>query len=264
MCLVAVPDISIIIPTLDADRTFGWESRLRASPVEAELVVRDDGSASAARNVGSREATADKLVFLDDDSVPQGDYFQRVSALLEEHPAVTGRIRDTGARYLRPVSSSDYDQGDSGHVTDTVVGCNMAMRREVIDDIGGFDERLPYGHEETELIDRLCESYDVWYCPDLVVDHPFADSLGGYLEKQYRHGREAIPYYVIRGENVPRRMARFALVPSHYTGPTAPATALRTLGQLVAVAGMLRGAVGHLFAGSGDGPIEGNTDESVR
>ncbi|WP_262176661.1 glycosyltransferase family 2 protein [Haloarcula laminariae] len=258
-----MPDIAIIVPTLDADRTFGWESTLRDSAVEAELIVRDDGSASAARNAGIREATADKLVFLDDDSVPQGDYFERVSSLLDDHKAVTGRIRDTGAWYIRPVSSSAYDQGEEGHHTDTVVGCNMAVRREVIEDIGGFDERLPYGHEETELIDRLCESYDVWYSPDLVVDHPFADSLSGYLEKQYRHGREAVPYYEIRGENVPRRMARFALVPSHYTGPTAAATALRTLGQLVAVVGLLRGYVGHLLAAGGEGPLDGNADGGV-
>jgi len=258
-----MPDIAVIIPTPDADRSFGWESKLRASSVDAELVVRDDDGASAARNAGIREATADKLVFLDDDSVPRGDYFERVSALLDEHHAVTGRIRDTGAGYLRPVSSDDYDQGDSGQYTETVVGCNMAMRRAVIEDIGGFDERLPYGHEETELVDRLCAHYDVWYCPDLVVDHPFAESLGDYLEKQYRHGREAIPYYVIRDEDVLRRMARFALVPSHYTAPTPAGTALRTLGQLVAVAGLLRGYLGYLFADGGDGPLDQQPDESA-
>ena len=171
-----MPELSVIIPTPDADRSFAWEPKLRDSPVEAELLVRDEGSASAARNAGIRAASADKLVFLDDDSVPRGNYFERVAALLEDYPAVTGRIRDTGASYIRPVSSGDYDQGESGHVTETVVGCNMAMRREVVETIGGFDERLPYGHEETELVDRLCEQYDVWYCPDLVVDHPFADS----------------------------------------------------------------------------------------
>lgn len=255
-------DIAIIIPTLDADRTFGWESKLRASPVEAELVVRDDDGASAARNAGIREASADKLVFLDDDSVPRGDYFERVSALLEEHPAVTGRIRDTGAHALRCLSTQ-YEQGESGHVTETVVGCNMAVRREVIDDIGGFDERLPYGHEETELVDRLCERYDVWYAPDLVVDHPFAESLGGYLEKQYRHGREAIPYYRIRNENVHRRIARFALVPSHYTGQTPTATALETLGQLVAVVGMVQGYVAHVAGDGADDPPERHTDDHV-
>jgi len=260
-----MPDISIIIPTLDADATLGCESKLRDSPVDAELIVRDDGSASAARNAGIREATTEKLVFLDDDSVPRGDYFQRVSALLDEHPAVTGRIRDTGARYIRPVSSSDYDQGEDGHVTETVVGCNMALRRAVIEDIGGFDERLPYGHEETELVDRLCSAYDVWYSPDLVVDHPFAESLGGYLEKQYRHGREAIPYYAIRGENVPRRAAEFAFIPSHYTGPTLAATALQSFGQLVAVVGLLQGSVGYLGSSlvDSDDPVENSADESV-
>jgi len=257
-----MPAIAIIIPTLDADRSFQWEPKLRASPVDAELIVRDDASASAARNAGIREATVDKLVFLDDDSEPRGDYFQRVSALLDEHQAVTGRIRDTGADYLRPVSSSDYDQGDTGHVTERVVGCNMAVRRQVIEDIGGFDERLPYGHEETELIDRLRTNYDVWYCPDLVVDHPFAESLRDYLEKKYRHGREAVPYYVIRNENVTRRMLRFIFVPSHYTGPTATATALRSLGQLVADIGMLRGYVSYLAGGGGDGHFAGDTDES--
>ena len=258
-----MPDISIIVPTPDPDITFGWESTLRASPIEGELLVRSEGSASAARNAGIRAASTDKLVFLDDDSVPRGDYFDRVAALLEDHPAVTGRIRDTGARYLRPVSSNDYDQGDTGHVTETVVGCNMAIRRSVVEEIGGFDERLPYGHEETELIDRLCDSHDVWYCPDLVVDHPFAESLGDYLEKQYRHGREAVPYYTIRGDNVPRQMARFAFVPSHYTGPTATATALQTLGQLVAVVGMARGYVRYLSASDGEDPLDGSADESV-
>ena len=255
-------DISVIVPTLDADRTFGWESKLRASPVEAELLVRDEASASAARNAGIRAASADKLVFLDDDSDPRGDYFQRVAALLDEYPAVTGRIRDTGSRFVRPVASGDYDQGDTGHVTETVVGCNMAMRREVIDDIGGFDERLPYGHEETELVDRLCARYDVWYCPDLVVDHPFAESLRGYLEKQYRHGREAISYYRIREENVPRRVARFAFVPSHYTGPSLRATALRTLGQLVAVGGLLRGYAGHRLAADSEAAIDPDSSTS--
>jgi len=247
-----VPELSIIIPTLDADTTFGWESDLRASAVDGEVIVRDDDSASAARNAGIREAAADKLVFLDDDSVPRGNYFERVSSLLEDHPAVTGRIRDTGAPALRSLSSQ-YDQGTEGHVTETVVGCNMAVRRAVIDDIGGFDERLPYGHEETELVDRLTASYDVWYSPDLVVDHPFAESLDDYIEKQYRHGREAIPYYEIRGESVPRRMAQFALVPSHYTRPTLTGTALRSVGQFVAICGMVRGYTSHLLAVGPDG-----------
>jgi len=240
-------ELSIIVPTLDAGVAFGWEDRLRRSPVDAELIVEDDGSASEARNAGIRASGADKLVFLDDDSVPLEGYFERVATLLDTYPAVTGRIHDTGASYLRNLSTQ-YDQGPEGHFTDTVVGCNMAVRREVIEDIGYFDERLPYGHEETELIDRLCDAYDVWYCPDLEVEHPFAASFGEYLEKQYRHGREAVPYYAIRGENVPRNIVRIAFVPSHYTTPTLTGTALKTVGQVVTLIGLLQGYVAFLIA----------------
>lgn len=236
------PDISIIIPTIDASIEFEWLDVLENADVEAELIVRDDGSASEARNRAIREATADKLVFLDDDSVPQPGYFDHVSELLDEYPAVTGRIIDTGAHFTRNLSSQ-YDQGDEGHFTNTVVGCNMAVRREIIDEVGLFDERLPYGHEETELIQRICDNFDVWYSPDLLVKHPFADSLGDYFEKQYRHGKEAIMYYAIRGEDIHRKMANYALIPSHYTKPTITGTLLRTAGQLVGIVGLLRGYV---------------------
>lgn len=255
-------ELSIIIPTLDPDMAFGWEHRLDAADVEGELLVCTEGSASEARNNGIRAANGDKLVFLDDDSVPQGNYFDRIAELLDEHPAVTGRIRDTGSPYMRGLSGQ-YDQGDSGHVTDTVVGCNMALRREVIDDVGGFDERLPYGHEETELIDRVCDAYPVWYSPDLVVAHPFAESIPDYLEKQYRHGKESIPYYDIRGDNVPKKIAEFTLIPTYYINSTVSTSVISAVGQVVSNVGMIHGYLTYDgLATDGNSPDSGSRDSS--
>lgn len=244
-----MPELSIIIPTLDPDRDFSWEPKLEEAEVECELLVCAEGSAAAARNKGIREASGEKLVFLDDDSVPKGDYFDRVAELLDEHPAVTGRIHDTGSSYTRGLSGQ-YDQGDNGHVTDTVVGCNMAIRRAVLEDVGGFDERLPYGHEEAELIDRVCESYTVWYSPDLLVEHPFAESIPDYLEKQYRHGKESIPYYDIRGENVPKKIVELTLIPTYYLDSTVSKSVISALGQAVSNIGMIHGYVTYELAGS--------------
>jgi glycosyltransferase involved in cell wall biosynthesis len=246
----AMVDISIIIPTLDTDRTFDWEAQLEAADVDGEIVLRDDHTASAARNAGIREARADKLVFLDDDSQPQDGYFDRVSALLEDHPAVTGRILDTGAAVTRGLSAQ-YDQGDEAHVTETVVGCSMAVRREVLDDVGGFDERLPYGHEETELAERLSEAYYVWYDPELVVAHPFADSLLDYFGKSYRHGREAVPYYAVRGDDVHSRLLGHVFSPSRVLSDSVRGVALRTAAHAVNVAGLLRGYVRYVRRADG-------------
>jgi GT2 family glycosyltransferase len=235
-----MPDISIIVPTLDPDPTFGWEDQLAAAAVDGEVIPRDDPTASGARNAGIRESTADKLVFLDDDSSPTPGYFDRVSALLDDHPAVTGRIIDTGPALVRGLSGQ-YDQGGQGHRTETVVGCNMAVRRSVLEDVGGFEERLPYGHEERELADRICERHYVWYDPELVVEHPYADSVLDYYGKAYRHGREEIAYYQLRGRNVHREIARNLLLPTRYLGRSLRGTVFSATGQLVRIAGLLRG-----------------------
>jgi hypothetical protein len=218
--------------------------------VQGEILICTKGSAAAARNRGIKESRGDKVVFLDDDSVPKGDYFDRVAQLLDEYPAVTGRIRDTGSPYTRGLSGQ-YDQGDNGHVTDTVVGCNMAVRREVLEEIGGFDERLPYGHEEAELTDRICEGYTVWYSPDLLVEHPFAESIPDYLEKQYRHGKESIPYYKIKGESVPKKIAEFTLIPTYYIDSTVSKSIIGAVGQVVSNVGMVHGYLSYEVVGSG-------------
>jgi GT2 family glycosyltransferase len=233
-------DISIIIPTLETDQTFDWEAQLEDAAVEGEVLLRDDPTASKARNAGIREATTDKLVFLDDDSKPGAGYFERLDALLDDHPAVTGRIVDTGTKVTRGLSGQ-YDQGEEAHRTETVVGCSMAVRRSVLDDVGGFDERLPYGHEETELVDRICEQYYFWYDPKLVVAHPFADSFLDYYGKAYRHGREAIPYYLIRGEDPRERIRSQVLAPSSYVGGSLRETFFEATSQAVRTVGLVEG-----------------------
>jgi len=110
---------------------------------------------------------------------------------------------------------------------ETVVGCGMAIHREVIDDIRGTDERFPDGQARA-LRPALCVLPRLVY-PELVVDHPFAEPLGNHLEKQYCHGRVVNPYHHIRGEHTSRWVAWFALVSSRYTRPTFAGTALRTL-----------------------------------
>jgi len=143
------------------------------------------------------------------------------------------------------------DQGDNRHVTDTAVGCNMAIRSEVLEDIGGFDERLPYGHEEAELADRIRDAYSVWYSPDLLVEHPFAESIPDYLEKQYRHGKESIPYYKTRGKNVPKPIVKFMLIPAYYSESTVSLSVISVIGRIVSDVGTLHGYLTYELADSG-------------
>ncbi|MFC6716049.1 glycosyltransferase family 2 protein [Natrialbaceae archaeon GCM10025810] len=210
-------ELSVVIATIiENDQDIPAVRHLQQSRYDDyEIIVRRDPGASKARNEGVKEANAEKIVFLDDDSLPQDGYLEAASRSLDDHEAVTGRVfqpDDSPFKYKDlpwpdelPVTYRDlpwYDQGDKPTFTDRVAGCNMAMRKSLLEEIGGFDERLDHGHEETELAERICRDHSIYYDPEMVVEHAFADSIIGYWKKSYRHGKADIRLWEIR--NTPR------------------------------------------------------------
>lgn len=184
-------EVSIIIPSLKPKNEIAAVGALEAdASAEYELIIRDDEGAATARNQGIREATTNKLIFLDDDSRAKSGYLNKISDLLDDHAIVAGRIVDPGDDYFaRMAPNYGYDQGDESHFTDIVVGCNMAVRREVFETVGGFDERIEWGHEDTLFGAKASKQFDIYYDPDLVVEHRFCESAIEYWRKQWRYGR---------------------------------------------------------------------------
>jgi GT2 family glycosyltransferase len=188
-------DLSIIIATLNEDDEIEVLSALQNQTTDDyEVLIQTEKGASRARNEGVRRATSDKLVFLDDDSYPVETYLETVSEVLDDHALVAGRIIDPHSGILGQLPRH-YDHGNEAKYVDMATGCNMVMRREVIESVGGFDEQFEWGHEETDLIERAKEQgYRVWYEPNLVVEHPFADSLIGYWRKSWHQAVSGIYY----------------------------------------------------------------------
>jgi GT2 family glycosyltransferase len=100
-----------------------------------------------------------------------------------------------------------YDQGDEPKQTHLVAGCNMAMRRGLFEEIGTFNEDLPWGHEEAELAERICKSHTIHYEPSMVVDHYFAESIWAYWKKSYRHGQADVQLWAVEGTPWRRRLS---------------------------------------------------------
>lgn len=234
-------DLSVIIPSLDLSPPFEWEQRIHPS-IEYEVLVQDQNNASRARNAGINEARSEKLVFLDDDSSPRPNYFQRINDILDEYAAVTGRVVDTGYKYTTQFTNNYY-QGDEFRATQKVIGCNMGFRKEVFDTVGGFDERLPLGHEERELADRVDEKFKIVYDPQLIVDHPFADSILGYWKKSYRHGHEEIVYWSIKNEDIEQKILSNVLNPYGYLHSSVTSTIVRSGATAAKNIGYLKGYV---------------------
>ena len=167
-------------------------------PRGVRLVRQDDRGfrAAAARNLGAAVATGSVLVFLDADTVPEPGY---VSALVRRAAAspdvlAVGRRRHadlsgTGEELPEPAWLRDGLRGSrdlldaDGRSFRFVISAVMACRRELFEDLGGFDERfVGYGGEDWDL------AYRAWNNGALLVHEPDAVAVHDGPEWSARDG----------------------------------------------------------------------------
>jgi GT2 family glycosyltransferase len=198
--------VSVIIPTtLPEGATIEPVERLARDDFDDyEVLVRREAGAAHARNVGIERARGEKLVFLDDDSIPCQGYLRTASVALDAYPAVAGRVRQPDDARFADLELPWYDQGEATKPTNMLPGCNMAIRREVLESVGGFDEEtFGWGHEESELAERIAQHYDIQYVPELLVEHTYVESLPDYVEKSYLLGRADVRWWRLDGKSLP-------------------------------------------------------------
>ena len=124
--------------------------------------------ASLARNVGWRTSRSDWVAFVDDDVLVDPWWADSLRQSVIAHPEVafiTGRLRldQSDAGTDRPVAVFDDPEArtiNPGTFDDMGHGANLAIRRDALEAVGGYDETLGPGTfwtagEDLELLDRL-------------------------------------------------------------------------------------------------------------
>lgn len=167
--MVEAVTLSVVIPATDRRPTLGrvLEAVSRAASTPEEVIVVDQPShlgPAAARNLGSRRAHGDVLVFVDADVEVHTDAFVRIRALFEndaELTAVFGSYDDDpGGRGVvsdfRNLLHHHVHHEGAGFATTFWAGLG-AVRRDAFVQVGGFDEeRFPLPSiEDIELGMRL-------------------------------------------------------------------------------------------------------------
>lgn len=242
-------DISVIIPTLKSPSEIEAVEYLeRGTFDDYEVVVSDAYPVTRARNEGIERASADKLVFLDDDSRPRENYLERASKTLEDHYAVAGRIFHPRDDIFGKYFTAHYSHGDYPKTVDRFWGCNMALRREVIEAVGGWDEQMGWGHEEKELAERVNREFDIYYDPEMVVDHPYAESIPDYWRKRYELAQQTPYYWETQGLSTSeqiRETVASLVNPLNYLGRTPTATVTRAGGAIAQGVGRIQGLLAN-------------------
>jgi GT2 family glycosyltransferase len=165
---------------VDQNRDDRLESVL-ARPGLDILSLRSEPGLSRARNAALGHLTADLVAFPDDDCVYPEDLLERVARRLSDETAldgVTGRAVDEAGR-SSPSWELDPAILTEANLWNRAISFTIFLRREVVERVGAFDERLGLGSPEPwasgEEIDYLVRAVRggarIEYDPSLVVRH---------------------------------------------------------------------------------------------
>ncbi len=203
-----MPLISIIIPSWTGEITRLRESIARQTLKNIELqVVRGVSPAARARNVGASRAKGDILLFIDDDAyLGSAITIETLVKLLETNlsiaisgssklvpPAATSfqkAVARQVPRMIYPVEPVDLESNPPlegyGYTAVTTTCC--AVRREVFEQVGGFDETLLTG-EDTEFFYRVRRNgYRLFIAGNCWVYHDPPSGISILLRKSFKYG----------------------------------------------------------------------------
>jgi GT2 family glycosyltransferase len=147
---------------------------------------------SAARNLGISNSNGDIVIFLDDDAVVEKDWLENLVKPFEDEriAGVSGKVIPITNTLFNREFAPDYDQGSDIIETKYFVGCNMAFRKSALIEVGYFDSKIKYGHDENELCSRLVSAgYRLVYTPYAVVHHDYIQSFSALLRKKFKLGK---------------------------------------------------------------------------
>jgi histidinol-phosphate phosphatase family protein len=133
------PSLRELLAALDGERVIVVEDRERRGPAWA-------------RNEGWRRASAEWIVFLDDDVLPEPGWREAL-----DRDLATGADGSQGRIVVPlPERPTDWQRNVKGLETARWATADMAYRREALAAVGGFDERFPRAYrEDADLALRL-------------------------------------------------------------------------------------------------------------
>jgi len=227
--LAEYPKVSVVVCAYNAESTMApcLDSLRELRYPAYEVVVVDDGSTdrtgeiadqyeglhvihqenkglSAARNVGIAGSTGEIVAFTDSDCVVDPDWlYYLVATFLSSERAAVGGPNLPPPEDSLVATCVAASPGGPLHVllndeeAEHIPGCNMAFRREVLEELGGFDPIYRAAGDDVDLCWRLQDrGYRIAFSPAAMVWHFRRNTVKAYIGQQRGYGKaEGLLYF---------------------------------------------------------------------
>lgn len=215
------PFETIVVENAPSD---GAADLARAHSLAPRVIVAERNlGCCGGNNLGWRAARGEVVVFLNPDCVVEPDFLAAVTRPLFERPDGVGM---TGAKLYYPnthilqhagcvlhpnamtenIGSGEEDRGqyNTPRTVDFVTGAAIAVRRDVLERLGGFDEEFfPAYYEETDLCTRIQRlGLSILYVPEAVGYHLESPTLGKGSPRFVRMVYRARQIYLVKNKGI--------------------------------------------------------------
>jgi len=146
-----------------------------------------------ARNLGVENASGGIVFFIDSDCYAEPDWIENALPHFDSNPEIVGVTGQTSlwntesavARFLAYVGGRMNMPGEKRFLR-IAPTMNLALRREVIDQVGGFDETL-VRCEDTDLTYKVSQNHKILYEPNVVIWFRGSPNIRVASRKCFRH-----------------------------------------------------------------------------
>jgi glycosyltransferase involved in cell wall biosynthesis len=178
---------------------------VKSDPKFKVISLDKNQGVAAARNRGLREAKGDIFVFTDSDCYFEPDWLGKLVVPLrkeefgcaggpDENPPNSPLVRrciDYSMNSL--IASGGLRRGEMHLARYSPASCNLAVKREVVQIAGMFNETLRCRGEEKEFLHRIRkEGFRIKYVREAKVWHWRRPSMGSFLNQTFRSGKGRI------------------------------------------------------------------------
>ena len=144
-----------------------------------------------ARNVGISLSSGNIVAFIDQDAVAKSDWLtQLIKPFLYNGADIVGgkvELLNKNSRVAVFSQITKHVQSfKSGQYYNTFVGCNMAFKKSIFYESGGFYKNFTSLGDESSLLERIKDHYKYIPVSDAVVYHERSEKLSEFINTEWR------------------------------------------------------------------------------
>ena len=189
-------EIDVVIPTFRRPEALASclnsleEQTLAPASVEVVDDSETDYGPGISRNIGWKKGSGKYVAFIDDDCLANKDWIESLQTVFSENDigGIEGGITTTNDKGdiidFNPPNRFKWDRFKTA---------NMAIRRDILEEIGGFDERYFLHREDTDIAWRVIDAgYRMVWVPECTVHHPEPIGIHGAIYGAYPRSEQLL------------------------------------------------------------------------